>query len=126
MSKSYVTIEQKICPVCGKEHDSGTILLDRRLKNTFERNTITGWALCDEHQQQFDDGYVFLIGSDTKKSKLNHNGTVSLENAHRTGEVASIKKDVAKRIFNIDIPGNGLMFCDPKVIKTLQEKVNNV
>ena len=32
MEKSYVTMEQKQCPVCGKIEDTGSLLLDKRLR----------------------------------------------------------------------------------------------
>ena len=50
MPKSYVTIEQHVCPVCGKAHDTGTILLDRRLRERFDMYTPTGYGLCPEHK----------------------------------------------------------------------------
>ena len=45
-TKSHVGMEQNVCPVCGKAFDTGTILLDRRLRNSLERKTVTGWSLC--------------------------------------------------------------------------------
>lgn len=40
--KSYVTLEQKICVVCGRSYDTGSLLLDKRLRERFEHHTITG------------------------------------------------------------------------------------
>ena len=120
--KSYVTLERHICPVCTKEHNSGSLLMDMRLRDSFEHHTLNGWGLCDEHQKQADDGYVFLVGADESKSKKNQNGTLTLEGAHRTGEIVSIRKHVAEQIFTgVIIPENGIMFCGSDVITKLQE-----
>lgn len=49
MDKSYVTLATKYCPMCGEEWETGEILMDRQLKNRFDRHTMTGIALCEEH-----------------------------------------------------------------------------
>ena len=122
--KSYVTVEQHQCPVCGVIEDSGAILMDRGLRDRFEHHTLTGYGLCKEHQAQFDDGYIFLVAADPDESLLNMNGTVSIDEAHRTGEIAAVRRNVAKQMFNRPIPTNGVMFCDPEVIEQLKEMVD--
>jgi hypothetical protein len=37
MDKSYVTLATKYCPMCGEEWETGEILMDRQLKNRFDR-----------------------------------------------------------------------------------------
>ena len=49
MDKSYVTLATKYCPMCGEEWETGETLMDRQLKNRFDRHTMTGIALCEEH-----------------------------------------------------------------------------
>jgi hypothetical protein len=116
-NKSYVGLEQHICPVCTKTHDVG-VLLDRRLKNTLERNNVTGWGLCEEHKKQADEGYRFLVGCDESKSDLNNNH-IKLENAYRTGEIVSIKSIVWNKIFNVPVPPKDkpIAFVGSDVIK---------
>ena len=58
--KSHVSLEQHVCLVCGKAFDTGTILLDKRLRASMEHHTKTGWGLCPEHQKLADDGFVAL------------------------------------------------------------------
>ena len=119
--KSYVTMEQRVCQVCGIEYDTGTILLDRRLRPTFNHTTTTGWGLCREHQSLFDEGYVAMVGVDEAKSRKQTDGNIKPEDAHRTGSVAHIKRDVARRLFNMSIPDNlPMMFCEEAVIDKLQ------
>ena len=42
MDKSHVSMERRVCRVCGREYDTGAILLDRRLKKSMDRHTLTG------------------------------------------------------------------------------------
>ena len=51
MEKSYVSLEQHICPVCLKTFDTGNLLFDEQLRNIFERYTVTGYELCEEHKK---------------------------------------------------------------------------
>ena len=78
MSKSYVTIEQHQCPVCGKTFDTGALLLDTRLIDRFDKNTITGNSLCSDCNEKIVDGFTVLI-----VVKDGETGT----NPHRTGEL---------------------------------------
>ena len=119
--KSHVTIEQQVCPVCGKEHDTGAILFDRRLRAKFEPYTTTSWGLCDEHQSQHNDGYVFLIEVDERKSVRGTSREITLEGAWRTGNIVAIRRPVAERIFaGTPILRNGMMFCDSAVVDKLR------
>lgn len=61
MEKSYVTFEQHVCPVCLKKIDTGNLLLDEQLRPIFDKCTITGYELCDEHRKIIEDGYVILV-----------------------------------------------------------------
>ena len=49
--KSHVSLERHVCLVCGVAYDTGSILLDKRLRQSLERYTTTGWGLCAEHQK---------------------------------------------------------------------------
>jgi hypothetical protein len=83
--KSYVSMEQKKCLVCAKDFDSGAILLDRRMRQSLDRTTLTGWGLCPEHQKLYDDGYIALVGCDDAKSPKLPSGNVDPSQAWRTG-----------------------------------------
>ena len=114
-------MEQKKCQVCGRDFDSGTILLDRRLKERFEPHTLTGWGLCPEHQKLYDDGYIALVAVDESKSEKLPNGNITQEGAYRTGEVVYLKHETFDRIFS-GVPNEKrypLMFCDSEVIAKL-------
>ena len=115
MDKSYVTMEQHVCPVCLNEHDSGAILMDTRLRDRFKHKTLTGWGLCEEHQKLADDDYVFLLEIDEEKSSQ----PFTLESVWRTGVVTSVRKEVAERVFDIHV--NSIAFVPPEVTEILQK-----
>lgn len=65
--KSHVSMEEKYCLACGREYSTGGLLLDRRLRPIFERTTVTGWGLCEEHQESFKQGKLVLVEVDPAK-----------------------------------------------------------
>jgi hypothetical protein len=117
-------METKQCLVCAKEFNVG-ILLDRRLSNSLEPKTLTGYGLCDEHNKLFKDEYIALIGIDESKSTVETNGNILPHNAYRTGNVAHVKYHVLEGFFNIPIdPKLPIIFVEDRVINKLQECVN--
>lgn len=66
MDKSYVAMENFICPICGKQHDLGAgVLLNTSLKEVFESNTVViAYKPCQIHQDEMDSGlYGFILES---------------------------------------------------------------
>jgi len=121
MGKSYVTMETVFCIICGSEKESGAILMDRGLRDKFENTTCTGPGLCQEHQKLFDDGFIALVGADPEKSgDPLPNGNLNPEEAHRTGEVAHLKRSVFHNIFNVPCPNGPMAFVEPEVISALR------
>lgn len=118
MDKSYVTMEQKVCFVCGEKFDTGNILLDRHLCNRFERNTVTGYGHCPECQNKLDEGFVFLIVVDESKSP-------NEKEPWRTGEIVTIKKEVCADIFtDCQIEAVGFITTDAfEKIKTMVQQI---
>ena len=118
-TKSHVGMEQNVCPVCGKAFDTGTILLDRRLRNSLERKTVTGWSLCPEHAKLWEKGYIALVECDPEKSQFS-GGTIKPEDAFRKGRIVHIRKAVAARIFNVEMT-SPVAFVEPAVVDMLEE-----
>lgn len=118
MTKSYVSMEQKICVVCGCKYDTNALLMDRRLKESMEQHTVTGYGACDEHQKLADDGYVALIG--VNPSNLN---SIRMEDANRTGELAHVRKEMFSSMFkiNLDPEKFPMVFVESEVIGRLKE-----
>ena len=118
--KSWVTIEQKICVVCGTKYDSGCLLLDTRirfgkLRETFEHKTVTGWGMCPDHEKLREE-YVALVECDPTKLNSSAN-TAEPDEVYRTGRIAHIRRTAW--CFNIPIPEKGVCFIEPAVFDFL-------
>ena len=123
--KSHVSLEQHVCLVCGTAFDTGTILLDKRLRASMERHTKTGWGLCPEHQKLSDDGFVALVECDPQRSGAPAaNGNLKPEQAYRMGRLAHLKREAFARLFNVPITEKQTcVFVEPGVIEQLQSMV---
>jgi len=99
MEKSHVSMEQKLCPICGKIEDSGVILLDQSLKASMERNTVTGYKHCKDCKEKLDNGFLAFVEISNERIS----STIKNENALRTGVIGWIKRSVAENIFNISV-----------------------
>lgn len=119
--KSYVSLEQRVCLVCGVAFDTGSLLLDRRLHASMEHRTATGWGLCTEHQRMFDDGYITLVECDPQRSGLPTAGDkLKPEQAYRTGRLAHVRREAFARLFNVEVrAGQACVFVDPEIIDWL-------
>lgn len=126
--KSYVSLEQHVCEVCGITFDTGSILLDKHIRNTMEHKTVTGYGLCPEHQKLFDDGFVALVECDPKRSGMDRGpaqegaaiGTLKREKAWRTGRVAHLRRTVFRDLFGPIKDELTMVFVDESVIDRLQ------
>ena len=120
--KSHVFLEQHVCLVCGARFDTGAILLDKRLRASMERHTATGWGLCPEHQKLSDDGFVALVECDPQRSRAAAGAArMKPDQAHRTGRLAHLKREVFADVFNVPIEDmQPCVFVEPGVIEQLQ------
>lgn len=113
--KSHVSMGHEVCPIC-YEHHSEVILLDKRLRNTLERKTVTGISLCPKHKAMQAE-YVALV------AVSNHGASRSLKptDATPTGVYAHVRRSVAAQMFNITIAGDmPMVYVDPEVIEMLK------
>lgn len=122
MSKSFVTLEQQVCIVCGNPFDTGSLLIDRRMSNRFEQRTITGRGMCPEHQALHDEGYVALVGIDPDKSDT-HGGTVLEKGAYRTGNIMHVRRSAWSNIFDAPLPPGPMAYVDDATIRHLQARI---
>lgn len=124
MEKSHVTLEQRVCQVCAKAYDTGALLLDRRLQPRFDRTTVTGFGLCADCEKLHQDGYIALVAIDASKSKVSGD-RIQPEDAYRTGQVLHMKREAAKRCFNVP-PEQFLLhlwFVEQEVVDALKARV---
>ena len=116
MDKSYVTLEQHVCRVCGVSFDSGNLLMDTRLRKRFDHKTSTGWGMCAEHQKLADEGFVALV--EAKDSGRNN---LKPEEADRTGRLAHIKVAAFQRVINTPVPEGKVCFISPEAFNRIIE-----
>lgn len=119
-TKSHVSMEQKVCSVCGTVYDSGAILLHKRLSQVLDRHTVTGYGLCKDCEKLKLEGYIALVEvTNTACDNLKQ------ENANRTGLIAHIRSSIWADIFNQEIdPEQFMAFVEKGVIQKLQEMSN--
>ena len=115
MDKSFVTMEKQICVVCGKQFDTGSLLLDTRLKDSFDMYTVTGFGMCDSCTELKDKGFIALI-----EATNNPTDSLSQQEANRTGRIAHLKLEAFKEIFNVPAPKGGICFVQEGVIAKLE------
>ncbi|HBN9817938.1 TPA: ATPase [Pseudomonas aeruginosa] len=121
--KSHVSLERRVCLVCGTHFDTGSVLLDKRLRASMERYTTTGWGLCAEHQKLFDDGFVALVECDPERSG-SPGDRLKPEHAYRTGHLAHLKRHVFAEIFNVQLAADqACVFVEPGIIERIQTMV---
>jgi hypothetical protein len=121
-TKSHVSIEQHVCPVCSIAHDTGAILLDKRLKQTMHMHTATGYGLCPEHKEKADQGYIALVELDPKRSVI-RNDVVKPEDAYRTGRFAHIRREAWDKVFDLPAPELSVVCIEPAVFDALANLV---
>lgn len=114
-------MEEALCPVCTKRHETGALLLETRvwqgkLRQSLDRKTLTGWGLCKECQKKKDEGYVALVVIDEKKSSGHE-----LDSVWRTGEVAHLRAEMWDKVFvDAPLPPKGMCFIDEETLTKLK------
>ena len=98
MEKSFVTLEQNVCPICGKVFETGNLLMDTRIRNgklmeTFDKYIITGYSICEECQKMIDDGRVALVEIN---EPYDVDGMMP-DNVDRTGKIGWMKRDIVQQ-----------------------------
>ena len=99
MEKSFVTLEQNVCPICTKVFETGNLLMDTRIRNgklmeTFDKCTITGYSVCEECQKMIDEGRVALVEINEPSDSNN----LTLDNVDRTGKIGWMKRDIVQQL----------------------------
>jgi hypothetical protein len=115
MSKSHVSVENKICPICGVQHSHGcAVLLDPKLRDTLERDLVTGLGLCKEHDDLHLKGRICFV------AVSNGGPNLMPSTAKRTGEIAHVTPEFYAHAFKGDPPTVPFVYCDPDMIARLK------
>lgn len=96
--KSNMTKEGVVCPICQEE--TGDLLMDRRIKDTFERHTMTPNP-CEKCKEKYLKTGVLLI--DPKSCSL-----------------VVLKQSAFKRIFNQPVPKSHICYVERELLEKLQ------
>jgi hypothetical protein len=124
MEKSHVTMAYKICKITGEKFDDG-LLLDKRLKKVFERETCAGFGISPRAQKMIDKGYIALVGIDPERSSYNNEDHVKPSDVWRTGDLIWMKRDAFEGSF--DTSGKNIqemVFCTPDMIEELKSRMH--
>ena len=124
-NKSYVSIEKKQCPICGTLHDVG-ILLDKRLRDSMEQYTVTGYDLCPEHKELHEKGFIALVVPAVSPAEdVTH---LKVETA-RSGKYLHIKREVLKNIL-VNVPADAIelsmLFIDEDAFNWFEQQTNQI
>lgn len=111
-------MEQAQCPVCLELHDTGSTLLDRRLKPSMEQHTVTHFDLCPAHKKMRDDGFVALIEL-TREPRADEDALC----VPRTGKYLHIRASAWPNIFNTPAPPKGIAMTEAGMIDKLMSKI---
>ena len=96
--KSHVGMLHVICQICCKQDESQTtILLDRRLKNSLDKDNYQP-GYCTDCQANIDKGLIALVECDESKTIIK-DSVVKPEDAHRTGRFFWLSQDLMKDMF---------------------------
>lgn len=120
--KSHVSLERRVCLVCGVTFDTGSLLLDKRLRASLERYTTTGWGLCAEHQRLADDGFVALVECDPQRSGAPSSADhLKPEQVYRTGRLAHLRREAFAAVFNVQLAADQVcVFVEPGIVERVQ------
>lgn len=131
MIKSFVTLETKRCIICGKDYDSGAILINKRLYDRFEMHTCTGFGDpcndCTEYLLGGEHGRIALVGVDETKSKMKPADTeLKQQDACRTGEISFLDKWAWQHIFTTPMPRGPMVFLSNEAIAAVENRVSQL
>lgn len=110
--KSHVGMGHEICPVCGNKRTE-TVLFDRRLKDTLEKENLTGVSLCPDHQKLADEGMIALVVTTSEPVDLGNSFQL------RTGDLVHIKREAWSNIFTSEPPTGYMGYIPPPVFDHL-------
>jgi hypothetical protein len=103
------------CWLCGSE--TGEIaLLGAACKEEAPRHMTVNHSICGKCQGMLDEGRIALI--EAVRPRPAYEG--GDPEPKRTGGLAFIKEEAAKRIFNIPLGGSKIVYVEPGVLEKLK------
>jgi hypothetical protein len=114
MTKSHVGMGYSVCPICYKKHDE-VVLLDRRLRDSLERDNFMGFDICPEHKAMLPE-FIGLVEIANNTSQ-----NVLPKDAKPTGNSAMMKRSVFRQVFNSQVDDETpFVYAGPGLLDQLQ------
>lgn len=108
MTKTFVTMEAHVCGICGKTHETGSILLHKRMREVFsDRAEVTGTSTCPACKALLNEGRVAVV-------------EVIEETRARTGNIAWVTTEAWSLVFTVPVPEHRVCMAPPVVLKVLE------
>ena len=111
---SHVALGVTACPVCDAQQDNN-ILLDKTLRPTLPKRVFIGFELCEKCANMERDGYLALVEILPESPEPYKPETVK-----KTGRLAHIKREVASKLFSVQIPDVQLIYVEQGVVAKLE------
>ncbi len=114
---SFVGLERGVCPICGEQHETGTVLLHTQLKNVFPMHghpDPSCFHICDVCKAMEEKGYVALVGV------VNGNDQITPATADRAAEYIWLRRHVAEQIIDTDLSKHPFCYIEPKAIEKIK------
>lgn len=108
MTKTFVAMEAHVCGICGKTHETGSILLDKRMREVFsDRVEVTGTSTCPACKALLNEGRVAVV-------------EVVEETRARTGNIAWVTTEAWSLVFTVPVPEHRVCMAPPAVLKVIE------
>lgn len=114
--KSYVGMLHDVCPICTKESNT-QLLLDRRLRNTLERDNYRLGDICKDCKAILATDRIALV--EISNPPPVGKSRVDPGEANRTGTVMWLRRHVFQQLFG-ETPSTEFVFVDPDVVVKLK------
>ena len=108
MTKTFVAMEAHVCGICGKTHETGSILLHKHMREVFsDRAEVTGTSACPACKAMLSEGRIAVVE------------VVEVTRA-RTGNIAWITTTAWSLVFTVPVPEHRVCMAPPVVLKVLE------
>lgn len=108
MTKTFVAMEAHVCGICGKTHETGSILFHKNMREVFsDKKTVTGTSPCPACKALLDEGRIAVV-------------EVIEETRARTGNIAWVTTEAWSLVFTVPVPEHRVCMAPPVVLKVLE------
>lgn len=116
--KSFVTLEKHQCMLCLTLFETGALLLDKTLRDRFEKFTVTNHGVCPKCQAKIDEGFIGFIqaGPDCESMQKVFNTPGGYLG------YGFISEETFKQIFDVQVPKQRVVLLTPEVVDFLKSK----